>query len=279
MSDKICIRCGEIKPLIDFHNRKKSKDGRCASCKECINSRDRDRYHNKDEYSKPEQEVCKTGYKKCRRCGGEKSLLDGFYKRKDYKDRSSSTCKDCTRELDRKNYKEKHGSKKIPKTESEKKENRNKKHQRWAKKNPNKIKEYERNRQGTRKEYQLQYYYEVIKLDPLKMFARRIRISIRTAFVRRGKSKKARTSKYLGCSFKELYTHLVLSAINNYGLYLDALDYHIDHIIPMATAKTEEDVIKLNHYNNLQLLYPSDNLTKSDSLGWCMYKIEESLYG
>ena len=37
---------------------------------------------------------------------------------------------------------------------------------------------------------------------------------------------------------------------------------HIDHIIPLSTAKTVEDVNKLNHYTNLQYLLSFDNLSK-----------------
>ena len=42
----------------------------------------------------------------------------------------------------------------------------------------------------------------------------------------------------------------------NRGLYNGELDYgwDIDHIVPICSAKTEEDVIKLNHYTNLQPL-------------------------
>ena len=42
----------------------------------------------------------------------------------------------------------------------------------------------------------------------------------------------------------------------------------IDHIKPIATAKTEQDVIDLCHYTNLQMLKPEDNLAKSDKEGW-----------
>jgi len=51
----------------------------------------------------------------------------------------------------------------------------------------------------------------------------------------------------------------------NYGLpfnWVDTKLLHIDHIIPLVTAKTEEDVIKLNHYSNLQYLFAEDNLEK-----------------
>lgn len=43
---------------------------------------------------------------------------------------------------------------------------------------------------------------------------------------------------------------------NNRGLYNGKLNYgwDIDHIVPISTAKTEEELLKLNHYSNLQPL-------------------------
>lgn len=37
---------------------------------------------------------------------------------------------------------------------------------------------------------------------------------------------------------------------------------HIDHIVPLATAVTEEDVMRLCHYSNLRLILAKDNLKK-----------------
>jgi hypothetical protein len=54
------------------------------------------------------------------------------------------------------------------------------------------------------------------------------------------------------------------TAINNYSYYDENFNYHIDHIKPLKLAKTEEEVYILNHYTNLQLLTPKDNLKKSD---------------
>jgi len=39
-------------------------------------------------------------------------------------------------------------------------------------------------------------------------------------------------------------------------------EWHIDHIKPLFLAKTEEDVIKLSHYTNLQPLWATENRKK-----------------
>jgi len=43
---------------------------------------------------------------------------------------------------------------------------------------------------------------------------------------------------------------------DNKGLYNGNFEYgwDVDHIIPLSSAKTEEEIIRLNHYSNLQPL-------------------------
>jgi hypothetical protein len=88
-----------------------------------------------------------------------------------------------------------------------------------------------------------------------------IRNIIKKSFIRNGFSKKSKTLDILGCSFEEFKSYLESKFENwmgweNRGLYNGDL-YHgwdIDHIIPLSSAKTEEEIIILNHYTNLQPL-------------------------
>ena len=80
--------------------------------------------------------------------------------------------------------------------------------------------------------------------------------------LKRGFTKKLKkTEEILGCSFAELKKHFEdqfepWMTWENYGRYNGELKYgwDIDHIIPLRTAKTGEELISLNHYTNLQPL-------------------------
>ena len=45
---------------------------------------------------------------------------------------------------------------------------------------------------------------------------------------------------------------------DNYG------QWHVDHIKPLSLATTEQQIIELNHYTNLQPLWAVDNIKKSN---------------
>jgi hypothetical protein len=50
----------------------------------------------------------------------------------------------------------------------------------------------------------------------------------------------------------------------NYGLGKHNQTWHIDHTIPISSAKSLEEVKKLNHYTNLNPMWCSDNIRKSN---------------
>ena len=108
------------------------------------------------------------------------------------------------------------------------------------------------------------------------MFRARQNLSclLRNSLKRGGYSKTAKSAKLLGAPFDVVYPHLVESAIRNYGYYDQDFTYHIDHIIPCASAKSEEELVKLQHYTNLQYLYPKDNIVKADRLNFNLKEIQ-----
>lgn len=109
--------------------------------------------------------------------------------------------------------------------------------------------------------------------DILFRFKKKTRQNIRQSFTRKNFIKKENTEKIIGCNFEFFLNHLLQTFKNNYGYEWDRLEkVHIDHIIPLCTAHSEDEVIKLCHYTNLQLLKEKDNLLKSSKLN---YRIKE----
>lgn len=137
------------------------------------------------------------------------------------------------------------------------KEKVNQRNKNWRTKNPDKIRE-------SRKKA-----YDKIKSNPILSLHQKIRGVIKGSF-KRGEVKfikKRKSEDILGCSF-DFFREYILSqcptgiTLDNFGPF----GYHLDHKIPISTAKTVEDIIKLNHYTNFQPLWWSDNLSKSNKI-------------
>ena len=99
------------------------------------------------------------------------------------------------------------------------------------------------------------------KTDPVYKLKELVKTSIRQAFKKVGKQKNNRTEIILGCSIDEFRQHLeskfeIWMTWENHGLYNGTENYgwDIDHIIPLKTTMTEDDVITLCHFTNLQPL-------------------------
>ena len=65
----------------------------------------------------------------------------------------------------------------------------------------------------------------------------------------------------IGCQWDELKNHIESKFVDDMSWSNRHL-WHIDHIVPLARAKSEEEMIKLSHYTNLQPLWAEDNFKK-----------------
>lgn len=94
-----------------------------------------------------------------------------------------------------------------------------------------------------------------------------VRKTILNSFGRKSYKKSNKTEKITGLKNEQMTKYLLKTFKNRYGYEWDGKEkVHIDHIIPLATAKTENDVVKLCYYTNLQLLKAEDNLKKGAKL-------------
>jgi hypothetical protein len=125
--------------------------------------------------------------------------------------------------------------------------------------NEKKREVYARNSQHY-KEYK-RAYRKSQKENPLYQLTKRIRDRTYQVFRNRKIPKTKSTKEMLGCSWEELKEHIERQFVD--GMSWERMkEIHIDHIIPLASAKTEEELIKLAHYKNLQPLWARDNISK-----------------
>jgi L-arabinose isomerase len=88
---------------------------------------------------------------------------------------------------------------------------------------------------------------------------------IREFMKQKGYKKNSRTFQIVGCSPQDL--RLYLEKLFKEGMtWENHGEWHIDHIIPISKAKTEEEIYKLNHYTNLQPLWKRENLCKGSKI-------------
>ena len=183
----------------------------------------------------------------CSKCCEEKALYE-FHKDSSRTDGYSYVCKVCTRKR-QKIYEEKN------------KENK----KQYYIKNKKKISQINKLKYTNNKEFYSKknkvYRKQRLTNDPLFKLRYVIKTTIRDAFRYTSFEKKNRTLGILGCSIEEFKTYLESKfepwmTWENRGLYNGEFNYgwDIDHIIPTSLAITEEELLKLNHFSNLQPL-------------------------
>lgn len=281
---KECASCHEWKPYEQFGNDSSRQNGKNPYCLTCARARGKAAKY-RCRISK-NTDLNKTGDLDCKKCGASKPPMDfradqfSPTKRKEY-------CKECDNE--RLQYNKTHDTRicskcwvEKPKSEyrpskklegglkSECIECTKKIYKTSRAKNRDKYLEKQRKysvgyRERT-KDKRRAYYRDRYHNDPLF----RMRVSVARSINMQVKCGNSKTEDVVGCNFDTLYYHLEKTFVENYGILPDWDDFetHIDHIVPVSSATTEEEVIELNHFTNLQLLLASDNLSKSNAIGW-----------
>lgn len=140
-----------------------------------------------------------------------------------------------------------------------------------------KYKQSERGKQKNREYKQTEKYrkqqtaYDINRYRTNKMYAckRNLRRRILSALKAKKWIKTTKFAEYIGCSKEELHNHFEKQFTqgmtwDNYGFGHGK--WTIDHIIPLSSAKTEEEMYKLCHYTNLQPMWYIDNIIKSNKI-------------
>lgn len=216
--------------------------------------------------------------KTCNKCGIPKEL-DEFSFRSDsgvYR----NDCKSCCSAKSKKHYQENREAK-IEYAANYYESNKDKclaDAKRWAENNVEKLRLVkEKSRKKNKVKYNLKRNSSRKarkKVDPLFKIKEAIRVSIHKGFKKNEYKKSLKSEQILGCSFVEFKLYIESKFApwmnwSNHGVFNEFFDtWQFDHIIPLSTAVTVEDVIRLNHYTNFQPLESKENNYKSNKLNY-----------
>lgn len=240
---KVCTKCNIEKDLDCFAKNKYSKDGLRNDCRDCYRETRRIYRQNNKEKLKEKQNHFIENNK------------DYF---KEYAQNNKESLKEYRKKYDLENSDEIKTARKEYRIKNDDKIKKYQKEYRFKNKEKLKIlkKEYY-NKSGKykkrdRKEYNKNYQKNRKEID--KLF--KISSNIRTLISRSIKYKNEKSENIIGMKFEDFKLYLeskfkVWMSWENYGLYNGELNYgwDIDHIIPISTAKNEEEILLLNHTN------------------------------
>lgn len=243
---KICCTCNKELHKSFFPKNKNGKLGVHSKCKSCFKIY---RENNKRTNSEITEKFCK----KCK----TKKQISKFQKRSGFKDGYDCSCKECRRSV--KNY----NTKKCRYCDTS-----------YEVDSYKSVKEKFKQCDNCKKERNNSYRKEYVKKNKSKSAIRNITYQ---SFIRALKGqyiKSEKTEELLGCSLQKAIRHIERTfsegmSWNNHGRCSEGKCdgvWHIDHIIPLDSAKTEEELKELCHYTNLQALWAKENLNKKNKI-------------
>jgi hypothetical protein len=251
MEKKICVKCGVEKEISNFYFRKDTGNYR-NNCSECSRKKSKNWYEeNKttDEYKKYMSDYTNNNKEK---------------KAEYYKEWSKINKDKITEARDKWVL---NNPDKVKKSRQKYKEN-----------NRDKIneqgKEYYKNNKEACYQRNKKIIYHKYDTDPLYKLKFNLRKLINNSIKRQGYGKISKSFIILGCEFEQFKNHIESKfepwmTWENYGGVPESLNqrWDIDHIIPVSSAKDESEIVKLNHFTNLQPLCSYYNrYIKSDKI-------------
>jgi hypothetical protein len=212
-------------------------------------------------------EYIQSGTKVCVKCREEKNKEDHFYKREGVGDGFRNDCIECHLK-NKKIYSKENSQHKRDYMSQYRVDNpevmkiwiENNREQylwntkKWKMENPEKSKEHKNNNRRKR-----------LKNDPLFRLKSNIRRLILLSFSKKGYSKKSKTNEILGIDYEGFMKHIE-SQFTEGMTWENRREWELDHKFPISLGKTEEEIIKLNHYSNFQPLWREDNRKKSNKI-------------
>ncbi len=223
MEEKICFKCKSKKLFSEFNKRKKSLDGYNTWCRVCTKIKV-DKYRNKNKKRINELKINRY-YKNIDRNREKHKLIarEKYSERIDY-------------------------------------------HKEYVQTNRKRITEYQKQYRVKNKKKINAQRKEYLESNELLQLRNKLRSRILAAIKNRNWIKNSSTEQLVGAPFKivKLYLERQFKKGMSWANHGNGNGkWNIDHKIPLASAKTEEELIVLFHYRNLQPLWWMDNKMKA----------------
>lgn len=256
---KICKKCGCDKPLSSY--APKRADGKVCltgACRDCINASQNSRYAKSDEqrdrqvYSRRNALLLLQSRRECKDCAQVLPVDQFAVKGKGI----SCSCKACKAVQMRDKYANNVGNLRTRVQEH----GRKRRLTHGPILNEQKRVYVAANRQKVT-DRQNEWAKRKLREDALFALKKRLRSLMSNAFRSVKVQKSACTEAILGCTFEQFKNHVERQFQPGMS-WANRTDWHLDHVVPLATAITEEDVVRLNHFTNYRPLWAADNIAK-----------------
>lgn len=209
----------------------------------------------------------------CKCCGVEK-VLEDFHRDKGCKLSRQTQCKACLNARRKAKYYSnlEHEAQRGKAYKDANKERAKENKRKWLERNPTRRKEKDLENKEYIAKRNAEYFQRVkekraekarekYRDDPLHAMKCRLRLRTRLAIKAKGFTKKSRIRQILGCDDVTLTNHIE-SLFTEGMTWENRGEWHLDHKTPLALARTEEELLALCHYTNLQPLWAADNFAK-----------------